>query len=294
MPGVTIIDPPDLAVSMSGLDATLTWSASQSDSIAGYDVYRRSPATGMPFVPGVDTPIATGVTSPYSDAGLAAGDYEWQVFGTAGVFSPTDFSGLVGWWDASAAGSITSTGSNLTTWADLSSSGADLSPVGTVTTGLRTENGLNVIGYAGSAALTGSLTLSQPFSIFLVCVVDDSLAGAYHFVWGDPALGLRIDTAYASAGTELYGAGFATQSVFCQLTGIYNGSSSEVYGDGANSAAGNAGTSGITSIRINGRPGDGSFANNGAIGEIVVYDSALGTTDRQAVESYLKAKWGTP
>ncbi len=33
---------------------------------------------------------------------------------------------------------------------------------------------------------------------------------------------------------------------------------------------------------------------DGWIGEILVYDSVLSTTNRQLVEAYLKAKWGTP
>ena len=32
----------------------------------------------------------------------------------------------------------------------------------------------------------------------------------------------------------------------------------------------------------------------GKIGEIIAYGSVLGTTDRQSVEAYLTAKWGTP
>jgi hypothetical protein len=37
----------------------------------------------------------------------------------------------------------------------------------------------------------------------------------------------------------------------------------------------------------------GAFASTN-IGEILFYNSALSTTDRQAVELYLKNKWGTP
>jgi flagellar hook-associated protein 3 FlgL len=45
----------------------------------------------------------------------------------------------------------------------------------------------------------------------------------------------------------------------------------------------------------------GGFANNftedtlsGDVGELFVFPTALNTTNRQAVESYLRTKWGTP
>ena len=36
------------------------------------------------------------------------------------------------------------------------------------------------------------------------------------------------------------------------------------------------------------------YLGRGAVGEIIVYDQILGSTERGAVEDYLKAKWGTP
>lgn len=40
-----------------------------------------------------------------------------------------------------------------------------------------------------------------------------------------------------------------------------------------------------------------SYTTEGAyswVCEIIVYNSALSTTDRQSVENYIKSKWGTP
>lgn len=216
-----------------------------------------------------------------------------------GSFSPSDISGLKGWWDASDAGSIHATGSSVDTWDDLSATGADFTSSGGArfSTGTRTQNGLNVLAMTTSKLMTTTLTVSQPFTILAVWVCDDTLAGSYHALLGPNGsglyAGLRIATSWINVGSELYGGSFASAGTFCQTTWIGNGSSSEVYGDGANSGTGNAGTTGLSAFRIN---GDASNSNmiNGAIGELIVYDSALGSTDRATVEDYLSAKWGTP
>ena len=47
-----------------------------------YLIFRRTPSTGEPFDPEVDTPIATVPNNQltYDDEGLAQGEYDWQVF----------------------------------------------------------------------------------------------------------------------------------------------------------------------------------------------------------------------
>jgi len=47
-----------------------------------YLIFRRTPPTGEPFDPEVDTPIATVPSNQltYDDEGLAEGEYDWQVF----------------------------------------------------------------------------------------------------------------------------------------------------------------------------------------------------------------------
>lgn len=75
-----------------------------------------------------------------------------------------------------------------------------------------------------------------------------------------------------------------------------NNSSTSVYFNGGNVASASAGSQSVTGA---GQVTLGSLYQgsnleflSGNIAEILLYSSALGTTDRQSVENYLKAKWG--
>jgi hypothetical protein len=67
-----------------------------------------------------------------------------------------------------------------------------------------------------------------------------------------------------------------------------NGTTQDTYAQNDNIPTGNFATK---ELRI-GTRSTGSQAMNGDIAEIIIYDSALGTTDRQTVENYLKTKYG--
>lgn len=164
-------DPPGLAVSMAANVATLTWSASPTAGVTSYDLYRRTPPTGVPFVPGSDTPVATGVTSPYADSGLASATYEWQVFGVVGApWDPSSVSPFA-WYDFSDSGSVTLSGSNITAVTDQSGNGNTISQGtgGNQPTYTNTVNGLNVGTFGSNKWLNNtslSVTGSQPYTLF--------------------------------------------------------------------------------------------------------------------------------
>lgn len=123
--GAPVIDPADLSVVFSGSDAVLTWSSAPDNFVTGYSVFRRSGPTGAPFVPGVDTPVATGVTSPYTDVGVGAGNFEWQVFAEITPWTPASLPDKVGWWQPRDSATIT-IGTGVSNCADKSGNGNDL------------------------------------------------------------------------------------------------------------------------------------------------------------------------
>jgi hypothetical protein len=75
-------DPANLVVTPSG---ELSWDPSPGD-IIDYQVFRRTPQTGEPFNPTVDTPVATGITATsWTDESVESGDYDYQVYGRVRV-----------------------------------------------------------------------------------------------------------------------------------------------------------------------------------------------------------------
>jgi hypothetical protein len=122
--------------------------------------------------------------------------------------------------------------------------------------------------------------------------------GNYRFVWNNGSQKLQIaredDTSSGvslSAGTSL--GTTAHVAVWC-----FDGTNGSIFLDGTSDVtASNLTRSTITvnSVAIGNLPRlSPAVFFNGRIYEIAVYNTAVSTGDRNSVESYLKAKWGTP
>lgn len=211
-------------------------------------------------------------------------------------------AGYVGWWDASDTSSITSSSGAVSQWNDKSGNGYHLlqSTAGNKpTTGTRTQNSLNVLDFNGSSNFLDTTTWSsqaQPTTVFAVAK-GDATATQYNVF--DTTSG-RQNLYYR--GTGQYGLWSGSAEVFGGTVNtnphvfscVFNGASSVLYLDGSSIATGNPGTnaaSGQFRVGMNSTPGS---RLDGWVAEIVFYPSALSTGGRQSVESYLKAKWGTP
>lgn len=302
---INIIDPADLAVSVAGTTATLTWSASQSDGVTGYDVYRRTTPTGVPFVPGVDTPIATNVTSPYADSGLSVASYEWQVFGAIAAWTPASLPSLIGWWDMADAATITSSGSpaKASQLADKSGAARHLvQATGTKqpTTGTRTINGQNVFLFDGSDDnMTATFgTLTDPVTILMV-VQADSLAHVAiipfdanhasnrHQTW----TGSTTQWSIYEGGSIGGGAVGSADTNAVQIVSVFtSGGASTMYKNGTSIFSGNVGSSTMTDIMVGASAGANGW--EGVIGEMVVMNASISGSDRTAWNAYTLAKFG--
>lgn len=290
-------DPAGLAVSMAGVDATLTWYDSPaSEGVTSYYLYRRTPPTGALFVPGSDTPIATGVTSPYVDAGLAAGTYEWEVIGAVITSPYSGFTGYFAEYDASNAASLSGS-PTLTAWNDLSGNGYHLATAtGSPTTGSRTIGGLNAIDFASARMSVDIPDQAQPLTVYFVVqsdVTSDSSPTKYEFLGGDPAFGGtnmgHIFDEWVADNLESFIGVDGTAHI---VGAVYDGAGSVIWVD-STEVTGNPGSGGLNKIHIGSR-GNDAAAFDGAIGHVLVYTAAHDATERAAVRTALQAQWSTP
>lgn len=216
-------------------------------------------------------------------------------------FSPTDISGLKLWVKADAnvysdAGSTPAVNDDpVQQWNDQSGIGYNLSQATSGQRPLLKTNVLNslpILRFDGSddqiVGATGTFAAAnQPLTYFIVLKKADTTnkvpmsggTGAFLFNWSG-------STGDAYAGTSL--------TFTCTITNwniigvVFNGASSIVRCNGAETT-GNAGSGAFgATVTVGSYPG---FPWNGDIAEVIIYDSALGSTDRASVDDYLNAKY---
>ena len=214
-------------------------------------------------------------------------------------FVPTDIAGLVAWYDASDAGSITESSGAVSQWDDLSGNGYHLTQsTGSLqpTTGTRTQNGLNVLDFAGDI-LTVAVTETSPWTAFVVCYPDAVAnlktvfaqnGGAWEVMFHNGQFGLSGASQMAWYGASpSSGPSYAATTPYV-LEVVTNGASSAWTLNGATDTT-TSFSGGLTTLGVGGYPASGDLFD-GWIGEFILYGSAL-TSDRATVRDYLNAKW---
>ena len=262
-----------------------------------------------------------GLTSslPVGHPGLTSTVYQSSYLKTAGVktniarmtpfytgFTPRQISGLALWLDAADSSTITGT-SPVTQWRDKSVNNYSMTYTGSPT--YRTTAALNNLGcitFNGTSSFNSgtdtmywsAFSISQPFTVFAVCTKRLSSNTNFSFVL-EPSTPSGSVILYGGLQLKMY-AGSADQytnpilAFVANSTQIYsavfNGASSLLaYGGNATSSL-NPGTASWPGLYL-GRDWGGVY-DSGDYGEILFYNSALSTTQRQQVESYLAQKWG--
>ena len=227
--------------------------------------------------------------------------WKWGLNGgiapSLGTFTPLSISGCQLWLDAADSSTLTLSGSNVTTWADKSGNGRNTSTLFRAPT---FSNGAVRFNNQGlSVNLSASTNVESGFFVagFTNYGQGNTLIGAAtgsggrQFRVGTSAIiqTLRQDV----AGVLSTGAAVpAATTVLVEY--VNNGSLLTHYLNGGTYASGTAAayTAGLTST-IGQRFGDfASEALVGYINEIIVFNVALTTIQRQQVEGYLANKWG--
>ena len=206
---------------------------------------------------------------------------------------------LVAWFDGKdnstmfsdvEKATISTNGGAVRVWENKASGGADVSSTATPT---KQNEG---VYFSGTARLDGDVPLSQDATML---IVFDTLAGATTRILLDGqtstyALYHRGSTGKLNmqTGSSAWIESQTTTPVGTKgiVAGAFNSSSSVLYSNGSQSAAGNAGDGTSTDIRLG--LSSGLIASlTGHIYEIVYIDYRL-QADRQKVEGYLAHKWG--
>jgi hypothetical protein len=232
-----------------------------------------------------------------------------------GAFSPDDIATLVVWFDAADETTLSTTGSRVDSWADKSSTGADLGRYGLdVVTGANTQNSLNVLefGSVGDSALRSTATpwmtsTAGHWTVFAAFNATDATpsGGIVSQDIGTGLLSARCPQ-FMRTGTE-------------EMQGVNIAGSGAPYTDGAAISDGTwyagatrqdattleAFVAGSTNGGTSSTPGRASSASFvrvceasgvtshfvGLIGEIICYQADLTDAEMNDVGNYLASKW---
>lgn len=217
----------------------------------------------------------------------------------ASSFSPTDISGLIGWWKADAGCYVSGTtpavnNDTITTWADQSGNGNDFTQS---TSGKRPTFKTGIVGSlpvvrCGAHAMTSVTNLPASHTIIFVERVTANSGGIrtlgvtndFNFVLS----GSRSDgfSAYANA---LISGSYTTATAMCvNVLRGQSGSNYAYFTNGTNNTTGSVSTiSGLGALTI-GFDGRSEYPQCD-ICEILVYNSSLSDSNRSSVESYLRS-----
>jgi hypothetical protein len=207
--------------------------------------------------------------------------------------------------DPAGTGAVPANGATVATWADKSGNGKN----GTILTGTPTYD-LS----ARSVSFDGSSTFQLPnstiapgastFTIFAICRPTSLANYPYLFFAGNGGAGTSVSLVFYPDGsvengfwTDYMGvapAGSVSANVTYLFSSAYNGTSRTLFRNGTDIVTG------IRTVEKNigagnnivGGAGPVGTSFSGTISEMIVYNTLLGTAQRQSVEGYLGWKWG--
>lgn len=204
------------------------------------------------------------------------------VLDSSGLPIATDNAAIATWQDQSGSGrhATQSTSGNRPVWRSAANG----------------QNGLPVVSFNGTSSWISSSSSgisSSSFEYYMTFKMANTNTSG-RIIWGAGDRG-NFD-ATSTAGWDMYNgslvAGGTRTASWVQATATFNGSLSALRINGSQVLSGNTGTGFPTALSL-GSNGSTNWANM-LFAECLVYSVVNSTTNRDAIEAYLKAKWGTP
>ena len=250
-------------------------------------------------------PPSDGLLKLEDDSGVyltESGDY--LAFELPPLWTPSNTSSTVGWWDASDASTISTSGSEVQSVTDKSGNGYTLQR-GTTgpTIGTRTLNGLNVFEFAGANYNTlenNSFAWDQANNALGFAAIyrldDDGLTEQDFLLSGTNSstrIGVRRLTdqrwqILVTGGSITTTSALGTEPVTQMMVARFNAGSSFIRIDGVQDAVGTIGSVAFSKINISGNYLEQQGVE-GFIAEMVFFSDL---TETQKIEGYLAHKWG--
>lgn len=219
--------------------------------------------------------------------------------------TPPAVAGYTDWWVSSqfvyedAGGTDTAENSDIVlNWTSSAGTGRALVKTGSNNSFFLTNlvNGFPAVRNNGaSSEMAVTLALPQPFTV-IMALCQDSYNSVFR-LWGKGGDGPHAWQSPSSGSIALYAGNVSACSnsglaigTWGVVSFVVNGSSSSIKVNGGSRTTGNPGTQGMTSFAL------GHSASNAAgasYAEIVLYPSALSTTNEAAVMDAWRTKYGT-
>jgi hypothetical protein len=225
----------------------------------------------------------------------------------ASGFNPKSIAGLQLWLDAADASSLT-VGTGVSEWRDKSGQGKHFvqatgnnQPSATT----RTIGGRVAVGFDGtndSLSCSEAIPNTRPMTFFLVQRIVSKTSFGMSYTSGSGGSTFEIRQSFNSGGLNVVASGgnnidnaasdrlgindviVLSYPASGNMAGFVNGATAPL-----GTAPGNS--PGLSGTHFIGQRADGFFFN-GAIGEIISYNTLLSDTARLAVQAYLGRKWG--
>ena len=238
-------------------------------------------------------------------------------------FLPTNFSGCALWLDAAdpdGTGIVPANNTTLSTWRDKSVNAYIGTSSGSPTLVTRSQNGLPCVNFVAASSqyfnfgniiplTTAGITvfavgkttfIGSSQSLIVKLRAASGAGGRWGLFYESPNLQFLIDptgtnpratglaTTYVGV-FSLFGGAWISPTAFLYANGTQIGS---VSASGTPSSASDSLFVGAYPNSLGTTPPVSGYYFNGTIGEIIVYNVALSTEQRQKVEGYLACKWG--
>jgi len=232
----------------------------------------------------------------------------------AANFNPKNATGLSLWLDATDNSTLTLSGSNVNQWRDKSGNGNNATGISSPIVSKNSINGLQSIYtnngpyFTGPMPITGTTLTCFAVATTLVAlpkVANDqrlvSLENGPNVDYGreDGVIalfnqsGTSSITTWRVAGSPVASATISTGVPFMAVS-QYDGSTGYLWENGSPGSPpsnSSSGTFAITKYGIGNQPNNSGEYWIGNIGEVIIYNTSLSTSDRQKVEGYLAWKW---